>query len=445
LVERNIDVVDAGGSLPAIVYDFRRWQAGSPSPRTKSMQKTILSIETSCDETSIALIRTHKTDTGISVDVLAHIVHSQANLHAEFGGVFPALAKREHGLNLVPVMLKVIAESKEKENELFKTQIEASIETKEKIQKVLEREPDLYEHIVQHLLGVSGEGIDVIAITQGPGLEPALWVGINFAHALKVLWPHVEVIPVNHMEGHLVSALFENNVIKTPNFPMTTLLVSGGHTEIIHMDSWGSYTIVGKTRDDAVGEAYDKTARLLGLSYPGGPEIGRLAERARVEQIPSPVELPRPMIGTPDLDFSFSGLKTAVLYAVRDNEFSEDEKAGLPANRLTAQAEWQAGLAREFEEAVADVLTTKLFKALVESGAQSCAFGGGVMASKYLREKLAEKVAEAGSNIDIYMPAHNLTGDNALMIALALGVRLHHTPEHITSTDSIRAIGNLKL
>lgn len=392
------------------------------------MHKTILSIETSCDETSIALIKTVETNDGISVDVLSHVVHSQANLHAEFGGVFPALAKREHGLNLVPVLLKVIKESREKESEIFTDGESTGEETQEKIKKILEREPDLYEHIVRHLLGIRGEGIDAIAVTSGPGLEPALWVGINFAYALKMLWPQVEVIPVNHMEGHLVSALFQNNVIKVPKFPMTTLLVSGGHTEIINMDSWDSYKIVGQTRDDAVGEAYDKTARLLGLPYPGGPQVSRLATYAREKNIPAPVKLPRPMINTSDLDFSFSGLKTAVLYAVRDNEFNEDKKAGL---------------AREFEDAVADVLTEKLFKALTESGARSCAFGGGVMANGYLREKLTEKVHEAGSNIDVYMPTHDLTGDNALMIALALAVRLCHGTS--TNNEPIRAIGNLKL
>lgn len=396
------------------------------------MQKTILSIETSCDETSIALIKTTETTDGISVEVLSHIVHSQANLHAEFGGVFPALAKREHGLNLVPVLLKVIKESKEKESEIFKDSKPTDERIQEEIKKILEREPDLYEHIVRHLLGVSGEGIDAIAVTAGPGLEPALWVGINFAKALSTLW-NIPVLPINHMEGHLVAALFlptqtgQNGIIKTPKFPMTTLLVSGGHTEIIHMDTWSSYKIVGQTRDDAVGEAYDKTARLLGLSYPGGPEISRLAERARKENIPAPIELPRPMINTPDCDFSFSGLKTAVLYAVRDNEFNEDEKAGL---------------AREFEEAIADVLTTKLFKALTEHGAQSCAFGGGVMANKYLREKLTQTVQEAGSNIDVYMPTHNLTGDNALMIGLALAVQLHH--DISVAHEPIRATGNLK-
>lgn len=395
----------------------------------------ILSIETSCDETSLSLIRSTKiSDTEVSIEKISHIVHSQAELHAEYGGVFPALAKREHASNLVPLMLELIKETEGKGESVFVNT--GAKELNEKInldiKNLLDREPELYDNIVRHLIGWQGN-IDAIAITQGPGLEPALWVGINFARALGLLWG-VKTVPINHMKGHMISALFspEKSSLISPLFPILGLLISGGHTEIISMSDPDTFSLVGKTRDDAVGEAYDKVARLLDLPYPGGPEIARLALEARERNLVSEAELPRPMINTNDYDFSFSGLKTAVLYAVKDKELSSEEKMML---------------AGEFEEAIVDVLTHKLSKAYKEYMPSLCVVGGGVAANTYLRERLIQSLKEVQSDAEIYFPTQELATDNAFMIALALAFNISFGERSIEelAEDEIKATGNLHI
>lgn len=395
----------------------------------------ILSIETSCDETSLSLIRSTKvSDTEVSIEKISHIVHSQAELHAEYGGVFPALAKREHASNLVPLMLELIKETEGKGESVFaKTgATELDEKTNLDIKNLLDREPELYDNIVRHLTGWQGN-IDAIAITQGPGLEPALWVGINFARALGLLWG-VKTVPINHMKGHMISALFNpgKSSLILPEFPILGLLISGGHTEIINMSDADTFSLVGKTRDDAVGEAYDKVARLLDLPYPGGPEIARLALEAREKNLVSETELPRPMIHTSDYDFSFSGLKTAVLYAVKDKELSADEKMML---------------AGEFEEAIAEVLTHKLSKAYKEYMPSLCVVGGGVAANTYLRERLTQSLKEVQSDAEIYFPTQELATDNAFMIALALAFNISFGERSVEelAEDEIRATGNLHI
>lgn len=395
----------------------------------------ILSIETSCDETSLSLIRSTKiSDTEVSIEKISHIVHSQAELHAEYGGVFPALAKREHASNLVPLMLELIKETEGKGESVFVNT--GAKELNEKInldiKNLLDREPELYDNIVRHLIGWQGN-IDAIAITQGPGLEPALWVGINFARALGLLWG-VKTVPINHMKGHMISALFspEKSSLISPLFPILGLLISGGHTEIISMSDPDTFSLVGKTRDDAVGEAYDKVARLLDLPYPGGPEIARLALEVRKRNLVSEIELPRPMINTNDYDFSFSGLKTAVLYAVKDKELSSEEKMML---------------AGEFEEAIVDVLTHKLSKAYKEYMPSLCVVGGGVAANTYLRERLIQSLKEVQSDAEIYFPTQELATDNAFMIALALAFNISFGERSIEelAEDEIKATGNLHI
>lgn len=397
------------------------------------MSKTILAIETSCDETSIALIKATPKDGGMmNIDTIAHIVHSQANLHTQYGGVFPALARREHSKNLVPVMLDVISHGQDADTPLFAQTTPPSVQTQEHVRTLLAREPKLHECIVRHLYTISGEGIDSIAVTQGPGLEPALWVGINFAQALGTLW-NIPVTPINHMAGHLISALYDEKrtCIITPPFPLLTLLISGGHTELVLSQSLWEHTIIGKTRDDAVGEAYDKVARLLGLPYPGGPEVARLADEARTRNIQK-FSLPRPMIDAPNLDFSFSGLKTAVLYLIRDIGTLDD------IDRLA--------LAREFEDAVTDVLTRKFIRALETHNARTCSIGGGVAANTHIREALRTSIEHVDSHISLRVPPKALATDNAFMIACADAVMAtHNITQSANEHLPLKADGNLSL
>lgn len=262
--------------------------------------------------------------------------------------------------------------------------------------------PILYEKILKDS-GISEDQIDRIAVTNGPGLEPALWTGILFAKELGEKL-NIPVIPINHMEGHILSTLISNNSpeLKLLLTPSIALLISGGHTEIVHIEELGKYKILGSTQDDAVGEAFDKVARMLDLPYPGGPEISRLAEEARVENVESKVRLPRPMIHSKDLNFSFSGLKTAVLYLLKELGDTTIEQ--------------KKDIAREFEDAVTEVLISKTRKALEDNEAKMLIIGGGVIANKHIRE-VFEKLAHDFS-IPLYLPDIGLTGDNALMIAL---------------------------
>ncbi|MEN9912735.1 MAG: hypothetical protein RLY66_143 [Candidatus Parcubacteria bacterium] len=357
--------------------------------------KTILGIETSCDETALALIETRQNDGVFEVRVLASLIHSQADLHSPYGGVFPILAKREHEKHLQPLLDQLLASQPQKPH------------------------------------------IEAVAVTEGPGLEPALWTGIVFAEKLAQEWG-IPVIPVNHMEGHIVGSLLDSDApdgqwqkLKELALPSLAFLISGGHTELVSItkNQTGStpfeYTIVGATKDDAVGEAFDKVARLLGFPYPGGPQISKIAAEARAENIVSSIKLPRPMIHSKDLQFSFSGLKTAVLYAVRNAE-----KAGVFDDTF------KKGLAREFEDAVAETLASKLRDALEESSAQSLIIGGGVSANTLLREHFTSIAGEFG--IPVFMPSRHISGDNALMIALAGA--LNSTP-----SQKLKAHGTKKL
>lgn len=303
----------------------------------------ILGIETSCDETALALLEVK----GDTYRVIDSVIHSQIDLHKKYGGVFPMLAKREHQKKL-PILYKAL----------------------------LEKNPVT---------------IDRVAVTSGPGLEPALWTGIVFAQSLGF-----PIVPVNHMEGHIFGSLIdqENHKLLPVEFPALCLLISGGHTELVLIEKYGSYKILGKTRDDAVGEAYDKVARMLGVSYPGGPEISKRAQVQREQNITPDITLPRPMIHSKDLDFSFAGLKTSVLYALRERKEI-------------------VGLEREFEQAVTDVLVSKTQDAIERNNPKSLIIGGGVSANKYILDSLK------ALGIPTYTPGKQLSGDNAVMIALA--------------------------
>ncbi len=317
----------------------------------------ILGIETSCDETALSLLEMMDAGGGkTEIRILANITHSQAALHAEYGGVFPNLAKREHQKNLIPLFKKILEESG---FELRITNYELRqnySQILENLRIVLEREPELLKQFLEFIPTIEKPHIDAIAVTEGPGLEPALWVGINFARALSLVWD-IPIIPTNHMEGHIFAALLrgkdvnhesrimnhdkkteqfiihnsksqtlhaERYTLHAPALPALSLLISGGHTELVLMERPLEYKILGRTRDDAVGEAFDKVARLLGLPYPGGPQISALADLARKSGANYELgiknyelKLPRPMLKSDNYDFSFSGLKTAVLYLVK--------------------------------------------------------------------------------------------------------------------------------
>ena len=271
----------------------------------------ILAIETSCDETAIAILEIAKEDNFSKVTVLGNALLSQIDLHKEYGGVFPMLAKREHTRTITPLLEKVLEEAglwQEKEIKSIAPEIAQEVEN------LLTKEEGLSASLLTLLSTIKTPALDAIAVTHGPGLEPALWVGVNFATALSVAW-EVPLIPINHMEGHILSSLLLKEdtayMLKTPHFPLLALLISGGHTELVLMEGWGTYKVIGGTKDDAVGEAYDKVARMLGLPYPGGPEISKLAEEARAHHMQSEFSLPRPMLHSDDLNFSFAGPKNS--------------------------------------------------------------------------------------------------------------------------------------
>lgn len=391
----------------------------------------ILAIETSCDETAISILNCAETGTGIDFSVLGNVVHSQVDIHREFGGVFPAMAKREHQKNLVPVLLKTLGINPVEVPDLENTEITT----------ILEKESELLEQFNQYILSMEKPNIDVICVTSGPGLEPALWVGISFAKALGTLW-NVPVVPVNHMEGHILSVLVPENISDTFTFssntfalPALALLISGGHTEMVLVKNIGDYELIGKTRDDAVGEAFDKVARILGLPYPGGPEVSKLALQHDKTAISS-IILPRPMIHSKDYDFSFSGLKTAVLYATRD--IKESNNGTIPENV-------KSEIAYEFQEAAAEVITKKTKSAIHDLGIQTLIVGGGVSANGRIKQTLRDTISEIIPAEQIYFPTRELTGDNALMIALAGYFKYKKSPNDFQNSENIQANGNLRL
>ncbi|MEY4747570.1 MAG: hypothetical protein RLZZ416_619 [Candidatus Parcubacteria bacterium] len=340
----------------------------------------VLGIETSADDTGIALIQADgELGSDFRFSVLANEVASQR--HAEYGGIYPNLAKNEHIKNL-PLLLGKVR-------------------------------------------NISSDKPDVIAVTAGPGIEPCLWQGITFAHELAVQW-HVPVVGANHMEGHILMGMMSGDRLATFEFPALALLISGGHTELILMRKFGAYEYLGRTRDDAVGEAFDKVARMLGLPYPGGPHISRLAAEAREMNFPSDIKLPRPMLNENSYDFSFSGLKTAVLRLTENRQLTDDDKRAL---------------AREFEDAAADVLVGKTLRAVEERGANAVVVGGGVSANKYIRAALRERLEAVGCKLLVCPP--QFSTDNGLMIALA--GYFHARTYEFAELEKLAANGAMKL
>ncbi len=401
------------------------------------MQKklTLLSIETSCDETAIAIVDAVKSKTKTDFTIRGNDLASQIALHTQYGGVFPMMAKREHAKNIIPIFESVLKQAK-----LYSKRKKKIDDTKldKKIAKLLIREQDLFMYWQEVLPFLKKPKIDAIAVTTGPGLEPALWVGINFAQALGAYWD-IPVIPVNHMEGHIFS-IFPNKGkkfsidTKKEIFPMISLLVSGGHTELVLVKDWMKYKVIGQTRDDAAGEAFDKVARMLGLPYPGGPEISKLAKIEREGLHPlSPFTFPRPMIHSKEYDFSFSGLKTAVLYTIRDLPM----QAGLTPT-IKSQ------IAKEFEDAAIEVLVSKTIRAAKEYAIKTLIVGGGVSANIYLQEVLAEKFKSEMPKATLHFPTKGLATDNALMIAIA-GYFQYLKKGAKKTSPKLKANGNLAL
>ncbi len=336
----------------------------------------ILGIETSCDDTCCALLKKQGT-----FQVLANIISSQIEVHKEYQGVFPTLAKREHEKNLTLVLEKAL-----KKGGLLKKKKKKIKELKD----ILSRHPQLKKNLTSFLTNHEKPKIDAICVTNGPGLEPCLWVGVNFAKALSFVWD-IPIIPVNHLKGHV----FANFLEKKPLLPALCLIVSGGHTQLVLMDKKRKFKLLGETRDDAAGECFDKSARLLKLDYPGGPEIEK---RARLVK-KSTIKLPRPMIYAQNYDFSFSGLKTAVWHEV--------DKRKLTKNYVDQ-------VAKEIQQAVADVLIKKTIKAARDYKVSSIILSGGVMANKELKRQFQKR-----SNFPLYFPPSKLCTDNALMTCLA--------------------------
>lgn len=405
--------------------------AGSGSLTFRSLHQThmlILSIETSCDETALAVIETSAESGARTFRVRSDKVLSQVSLHEKYGGVFPMMAKREHARTLVPLLIETLREAG-----IYKRTSRHVLENplRKEFQEIFEREPDLFAQFVTEVPHIDPPPFDMIAVTKGPGLEPALWVGINFAKALSLIWK-TPVLPVNHMEGHLLAALLAKDAdgaeasytIAPVTFPLLGLLVSGGHTELVLMRDWNAYEVVGETRDDAAGEAFDKVARMLGLPYPGGPQISRLAESGTPEQF----TLPRPMLRSGDHDFSFAGLKTAVLYLLKE--------IGTPTDRQ------KADIAREFEEACVEVLVAKTLAAVKVYGARTLVLGGGVSANKRLREVLKKTVLAELPEAVLHIPSPALSTDNALMIAIAAASK---SAEDTLPLGNIKADGNWRL
>jgi N6-L-threonylcarbamoyladenine synthase len=312
----------------------------------------ILGIETSCDETGVALYD------AAAGRLLGHAVHSQVEMHEAYGGVVPELASRDHVRRLVPLARRLLEQNARRVAQL-----------------------------------------GAIAYTEGPGLAGALLVGASFAHALASALG-VPAVGIHHLEGHLLSPLLSS---RPPEFPFVALLVSGGHTQLMRVEGVGRYTLLGETQDDAAGEAFDKTATLLGLGYPGGPAVSQLAEHGHAGRY----RLPRPMIASGDLEFSFSGLKTAVLTLVKGAEPNE---------------QFRADVARAFQDAIVDVVVAKCALAMERTGLTRLVVAGGVGANRQLRAALDARARTQG--FDVYTPEAELCTDNGAMIALAAALRM---------------------
>lgn len=358
----------------------------------------ILAIETSCDETGVALLECSGTPPGVSIHLLGEALYSQILKHAPFGGVYPNLARREHEENLVPILTECLRNAD-------MLQERTTVPTHIDLEAIMPRETILREQLAAFLATYELPPIDLIAVTEGPGLEPALWVGIALARALAEV-TGAPIQATNHMEGHALSALLENNSLEDVAFPVLSLLVSGGHTELVLSRAWGEYEVIGHTKDDAAGEAFDKVARMLGLPYPGGPAIDQCAREAREREIESPLSLPIPLQHSKEIAFSFSGLKTAVLYGIQ--KLTNDKTRELTPDEVL-------GIARGFEDVAITSLLNKTKLAVETYAPATLIVAGGVAANNELKRRLYEQF----SGLEVRVPPLSLATDNAVMIGLA--------------------------
>jgi N6-L-threonylcarbamoyladenine synthase len=360
----------------------------------------ILGIETSCDETAASIIEIDEKDG--SIKPLSNVISSQIALHAKWGGVVPNLAAREHLKNILPV-------------------VEASLT----------------------LAKLTQADLDLIAVTHGPGLIPALLIGTNTAKAISYAWQK-PLLGIHHIEGHIYANFVSNNFKFQSaswrtnfKFPILCLVVSGGHTQLVLMQKHLDYTIIGETQDDAAGEAFDKVARILKLSYPGGPEIARLAKKFNSEESKYFIKFPRPMLNKKNFNFSFSGLKTAVLYLVKKNEtLLQDEK-------------FVAEVAYEFQQAVVDVLIAKTLAAAKIYQPKMILLAGGVSANKELQAQLGRKITNDFPNTEFSFPEIDFQLDNAAMIATAAFFRWKNQPADnkimFSNWKNLKTAANLEL
>lgn len=389
----------------------------------------ILSIETSCDETGICVLERD----GDTIRLLGNALASQIELHAQYGGVFPAMAKRAHAEKITLLVQTAL-------DEAYMLDAVDAEQPMPDLSFLDDKETTLKEHLAPFLAFYQKPDIDYIAVTVGPGLEPALWVGINAARALSVAWD-IPLIPINHMEGHIITAAIEKvaeqeYTFSNLAFPILSLLVSGGHTELVIARAFGEYEKIGQTRDDAVGEAFDKVARMLGLPYPGGPAVSKLAAQFRETNIVNQFVLPRPMLHSGDYDFSFSGIKTATLYAIRDltngntRELTDDEKMAL---------------ACAFEDAAIEVLIKKTIDAATEHNTPTIIVGGGVAGNTYLKSELIKAVAKKLPETIVLFPEQWLATDNAVMIGLAAMLQVITEQIKTSGPNELKADGNLSL
>jgi len=390
----------------------------------------ILAIETSCDDTCLAIVEASEKKR-LNFKILSNVVSSQIKIHKKWGGVWPSLAKREHQRNLVPILKQALMESRLL-NSKFKIQ-NSKLQLKiQKLEKILEREPDLLRNLAKFLKKYKKPKIDLIAITVGPGLEPCLWTGVNFAKALGFFW-NLKILPMNHIEAHIY-ANFLNQNLKSIS-PAICLVVSGGHSQLILMGSHGKYQILGETRDDAAGECLDKIARILGLSYPGGPVIAKKAAKIKSDlcKLRSKgklkIKLPRPMFYSKDYDFSFSGLKTAVFYLIKKlRKISEKEIVSISA---------------ETQQSIIDVLIKKTLKATRDYNAKSVILGGGVSANDELRRQFQSIIENQKLRKKFLVPQKKLCTDNALMVGIC--AYYHWLKKKGESWEKIKVDANLRI
>jgi len=383
----------------------------------------ILSIETSCDDTCIAIIEVFDKKKPF-FKVLASIVSSQVKIHKKWGGVYPTMAKREHQKNLTLVLEEALT----KVGLLRKLELSLDKKSVGVLKKVLEREGDLFKKMTKFFAVKGKPDIEAIALTIGPGLEPCLWSGINFAKSLSFWW-NLPIIPVNHIEAHIFANWLKisNENIKV-KFPAVCLVVSGGHTQLILMEKIGSYKILGETRDDAAGECLDKVARIIGLGYPGGPVIAAEAMKFKTSNSRFQIKLPRPMLNQKNYDFSFSGLKTAVLYDFKSRP--------VKIRRLKSYIQ---EISFETQQAVIDVLLNKTKKAARNYKAKTIILGGGVVANKELRKQFQKAFLKEG--LKLLLPEPIFSTDNAVMTGIAA---YFHSSE-IKNWKEIAANANLNI